>query len=188
MKKMIMMLAAVAMVGAAQAAAFNWVTEWTYSTNPNGSMNTTFFNNGTTAGTAWLVALAGTDASAIQVNDSGTLLLNGAGTTAGTFTFAGGPAVAGSTTVTAANNGASYALIVYDSATGMYGRSNVYQLSGVLDSPPNTVGNTFSNDGGSNPDSIAYMAANLVVVPEPTSMALLALGVAALGLRRKFRK
>ena len=91
--------------------------------------------------------------------------------------------------VPATENGNPFVVVAFDSATGMYGVSQTYTMAGLSDDPP--VGgaySTFQNDNGVNAESTPYLALNIEAVPEPTSFALLGLGAAALGLRRRLRK
>jgi len=177
MKKIMAIMAATFVVAAAQAASFNWNADWIYSNvaQYNGTAPIT--------GTAWLV-LVGGSAGDITVNNSGAITL-GAGNTqmstkAITDWIFSGPGVA---LAAATYNGQNFVMVGYDSVNQMYGVSSVYTMADLSDTPsPNTVAKVFSNDGE------GYLHLNLAAVPEPTSMALLALGVAAVGLRRKFRK
>jgi hypothetical protein len=59
-------------------------------------------------------------------------------------------------------------------------------ITGWVNGSANTLLTSFGN--GSQLDLTDQVASGWTAVPEPTSMALLALGVAAVGLRRRFRK
>ena len=177
MKKIMAIMAATFVAAAAQAASFSWDASWIYSNVDQ--------YNGTEAisGTAWLVLLGGV-AGDITVDTTGAITL-GAGNTQMSTAAIDNWAFSGPVFAMAAAtyNGQNFVMVGYDSVNQMYGISSVYTMAGLSDTPlPNTVNNVFFNDGE------GYLNLNLAAVPEPTSMALLALGVAAVGLRRKFRK
>lgn len=187
MKKMMMIAAALFVAVAAQAASMDWGIQWGYSydtTRPTPVFSQGLYDSGTTGGNYWLIAMGGsTDTSGISVNTAGAM----SGATAlssGAFTT---EATSGQITgLTQANNGNYYAMVVFDATTLNYGIA-LAQVTGIVDAPPsNADGVIFSNtDIG---DGYQSLAANIAAVPEPTSMALLALGAAAIGLRRKLRK
>ncbi len=184
MKKMMTIAAALFVAVAANAASFDWGTLWTYSTNPDGSMNAGLFGSGTTAGTAWLV-MAGGGVGGISVDNLGNLTV-GTGNSLYNTEAITGAQFAFSATVPAAQNGNPFVVVAFDSATSMWGVSLPYIMDGLSDSPPVGGAAGFQNDNGVNGDGLPYLALNNV--PEPTSFALLALGAAAVGLRRRIRK
>ncbi len=186
MKKMMMMAAALFIAVAAQALTVDWGVDWGYSydaSRPSPAFDQGLYDSGTSGGTYWLIALGGSsDVSGISVDNLGNLV----GATAmetGAFAATYGGSING---LTAADNGTYYAMVVFDSTTLNWGIA-VAQISGISDAPPmNGDFMFFSNLGQEN--GYWSMAANTATVPEPTSMALLALGAASFGLRRKFRK
>lgn len=183
-----MIAAALFVAVAAQAASMSWGVQWGFSydaTRPIPVFDAGLWGSGTSGGTYWLIALGGSsDTSGISVDTAG--VMSGATPMeTGAFASAFNGEIAGLTT---ADNLKYYALVVFDSAMLNYGIATA-QVKGISDTfPPDSV--AFSNDGVRYDGDTPYlgMAANIAAVPEPTSMALLALGVAAIGLRRKLRK
>lgn len=190
MKKLIAGVAMVVFSSVLQAATVNWGNNsgWAYSTNPNGSMNSSLFGSGISAGTAWLIYSTDNNLAGISVNDLGAISLGGGDSTLSSVSIAG-PSITGAASgVTASQNGGYLAMVIYDSANKMYGVSLIQTLSGIIDAPPNSVDYyTFQNDNGVNGNSTPYMAANLPAVPEPMSLALFGLGAGVIGLRRRFK-
>jgi hypothetical protein len=175
MKKMTMMIMALFVAGMTQAAAVTWNTGKLYTPTPGtgvfgGEVNATsseylatvyfFVDNAGVAGAA-ITGLSGiTDDTTVALSDA----LNG--TTSG-YDF-----TAGST---------YWAQVVITSlpASGTYYTMTSDVVSFTI---PGT------GNGSINFTTAGAMPSQWTVVPEPTSMALLALGVVAASLRRRFYK
>ena len=187
--KKLLVIATVALAAlCGQAASVDWNVAWSYSKNTDKGVDT--FDD-SSAFTYWVVALGTSSSTAgISVDADGQLVLGSGMSQAGT---AGSGQYELSGTVSGfaeADNGNYLALVIYDSANGLYGISDAVAISGISDSPPkNADGIDFSNDGGLNADSTPYMMANLAIptsdIPEPTSGLLLLVGGSLLALRRK---
>ena len=186
--KKLLVIATVALAAlCGQAAAVDWVVDWSYSKNSDKGIDT-FDDSGSY--TYWVVALgASSSTSGLSIDADGNLVL-GSGMTqyssgSGTENFGG--QIQG---LAEANNGNYYALVIYDADNGLYGISSAVAVSGIQDSPPKSGDvMVFQNDGGANGDGEPYMMANLAIptsdIPEPTSGLLLLVGGSLLALRRK---
>ena len=181
MKKLMIAFAVAAMAVCANAAKCSWGTE--YVCDAGGEELST--------GTYWVLALGSSSISDVAVQEGGTLVYGAGASVYDSGSIADG--VSGQiTSLSAANNGDKYALIIWDgdkTSAGMYGVSDVAMIAGIVDAgegvqPKDADDITFANG---EDDISSFISANTAVqaVPEPTSGLLLLLGVAGLALRRR---
>jgi len=170
MKKLVMMLAFALVAGMSQAAVIKWSTGTIYTPGVGGAFGSAV---GNTSGTYLAMVYFYTDAGA----------LNGITLTGGfsdNSTTAVAKSVLNSATVgyTFLNNVTYYGKVVVTSTDGNWQMVSSLATCAL----PGTGDLTF------NFTTAGAMPSQWTAVPEPTSMALLALGAVAVGLRRKLRK
>ena len=180
MKKLMIAAAIVCAAVVGQAASVAWDVAWVYSNY--GSVNT--YDDGSSVN-YWIVNMvSATDTSGLSVDKDGNLVnsANYAVVDSGSYSASGNGAAEGTIA-----NGNYLAMVIYDSANGLYGVSDANAVSGIVADPP-TAGSlaaSFQNDGGSEGYIIANTPIPTSPVPEPTSGLLVLLGMAGLALRRK---
>lgn len=175
--------AALCVAVAANAATVTWGADWVYSYTGVEPASGDLYNAGTTAGTAWLLLLPGTSSSGVSLDNSMTIT---GGSVVDTRSMAGSGGYPSFDTIGASfANGQYYAVVIYDSDTGLYGVSDARQLTDLAGDPP--TGTLLSLSNGAGYGNSGEFALTLTPVPEPASMALFGIGAGVLALRRRFK-
>ena len=180
MKKLMIAAAIVCAAVVGQAAQVSWSVDWAYSKYD--SVNT--YDDGSSVN-YWIVNMVGaTDTSGLSVDKDGNLVNSANYAVVGSGSF---DATAYADVEGTIANGDYLALVIYDSANGLYGVSDANAVSGIVAEPPTagSLASSFQNDGGSEGYIIANTPIPTSPVPEPTSGLLMLLGVAGLALKRR---
>jgi len=179
MKKIVTLIAVVFAVSCVNAASVAWSTGAIKVPLAGGTFGA---NVGTTTG----IYLATVAFYLDNAGELGAAIAGVTGTTDTTTSVATGSVLNGTGATYSFGNNASYwAQVVVTSTDGNWIMTSTVARFTL----PGTGNGSVNFLTGSGFNTIANkMPTEWTAVPEPTSMALLALGVAALGLRRKFRK
>lgn len=181
MKKVMMMMAVIVAAVTVNAASANWGTGNVRYLSGVGATDYATSWQGQTA-YFFLVSSASYDTSALVTSLSNGGVLGTAGADA-SKALVGSPSYAASLTIGQTKTDFANGEYAYGYAVIYRKDNNAFAISDVGTSAIFVAGANAALNLGGTANFTVYE-----IVPEPTSMALLAFGVAALGLRRRFKK